>query len=75
MVCRITFHGSPLARFGWRRNGQWLRDNDDYVTVNSTHFSLTLINLSAIDSGNYRCASEGVPLLITRSVNLHIQGS
>jgi len=75
MVCRIIFHGLPFARFGWRRKGQWLRDDDDYVTVNATHFSLTLRNLSTLDSGNYRCASEGVPLLITKSVDLHIQGS
>jgi len=74
MVCHIQYHGSPVAKFGWRRHGQWLRDDDDHVTVNNTHFSLTLISLSKADSGNYRCASEGVPLLATKSVNLHIQG-
>jgi len=33
-------------------------NDDDYIAVNATYFSLTLRNPSTLDSGNCRCASD-----------------
>ena len=72
LTCRITNHGRPVANFAWRRNGMWL--SNDSVSLNSTHFSLTLSNLTDADGGSYRCAAQGVLSLPIENVNLIIKG-
>ena len=72
LTCLITYHGRPVAKFGWRKRGLWL--SDDSVTINRTHFSLTLSNLSNSDAGSYRCAAQGVLSFFTQRINLMING-
>ena len=72
LTCRITNHGRPVANFVWRRNGMWL--SNDSTSINSTHFSLTLSNLTEVDGGIYRCAAQGVLSLPIENVNLIIKG-
>ena len=50
----------------------WL--SNDSVSLNSTHFSLTLSNLTDADGGSYRCAAQGVLSLPIENVNLNIKG-
>ena len=73
LTCRITNHGRPVADFAWKRNGMWLPN--DSVSVNSTHFSLTLSNLTDADAGIYRCAAQGVLTTPIENVNLIIRGT
>ena len=70
LTCRITKQGAPIADFGWIRNGMWLPN--DSVSINSTHFSLTLTNLTDADGGKYTCAAKGVLTLQGKSVTLMI---
>ena len=64
-----------MATFGWRRHGSWL-SNDLSVSMDSTNFSLTLLNLRDDDAGRYSCAAQGVQSSIwTKDVNLCIKGS
>ena len=51
----------------------WLPN--DSVSLNSTHFSLTLSNLTDSDGGRYRCAARGVLTLPIENVNLMIKGN
>ena len=51
----------------------WLPN--DSVSLNSTHFSLTLSNLTDADGGRYRCAAQGVLTLPIENVNLMIKGN
>ena len=46
----------------------WLPN--DSVSLNSTHFSLTLSNLTDADGGRYGCAARGVLTLPIKNVNL-----
>ena len=71
LTCRITKQGAPMADFGWIRNGRWLPSD----SVNSTHFSLTLTNLTNADGGRYTCAAQGVLILQERNVALIINGT
>ena len=74
LSCHITNHGTPVATFGWRRRGSWLSNN--LISMNSTHFSLTLLNLREDDAGRYSCAAQDV-LSVTyiQDVSLCIKGT
>ena len=72
LSCRITNHGTPTATFCWRRRGEWLCN--DGVSMNGTHFSLTLLNLSNDDAGTYSCGAYGVLSTLTQDVSLCIKG-
>ena len=73
LSCHITNHGTPVATFVWRRSGLWLSNN--FISINSTHFSLALLNLGEDDAGRYSCAAQDV-LSVTyiRDVSLCIKG-
>ena len=72
LTCCITNPGVPMASLGWRRRGLWL--SNDSMSINSTHFSLTLSNLTEVDGGSYSCASQRQLSPITQTVNLIVKG-
>ena len=72
LVCQITNHGTPMGSFGWRRHGQWIPN--DSISINRTHFSLTLSNLTDDDAGQYGCAAQGVLSFHIQHLNLLIKG-
>ena len=74
LSCHITNHGAPMATFAWRRRGLWLSNN--LISMNDTHFSLTLSNLREDDAGRYSCAAQDV-LSVTykQDVSLYIKGT
>ena len=62
-----------MATFGWRRHGSWL--SSDSISMNSSHFSLTLLNLTDDNTGRYSCGAQGVLALRVQHVDLFIKGS
>ena len=72
LACKIINHGTPPARFYWRRHGYPIMD--DRISTNSTHTTLTLINLAEENHGEYRCVSDGVLTLMSYTVYLYLEG-
>ena len=72
MVCHITNPGRPVAKFGWIRHGSWLPN--DLASTNSTHFSLTLSNVTEDDAGSYICAAKGQLSFRIQKISLQVKG-
>ena len=62
-----------MATFGWGRHGSWF--SSDSISMNSSHFSLTLLNLTDDNTGRYSCGAQGVLALRVQHVDLFIKGS
>ena len=74
LTCNL-FSGSKPIFFEWYKNGQKFSETNNVHVENTNHYSLlTMINLTAQDSGNYECRAKNVYGTSSTSTQFVIKG-
>ena len=73
LICDIIDRGMPPAKFGWKRDGHYLK-NEYLVSANDSAISLTLSNVTLANAGSYICTATNAGLSYrTDTIELNIE--